>query len=162
MTRRSMRAAGSPSERARWLRGDVIVVVALVIAVGAALTSRNWRMGRVSAHGSVGADASLAQRTDSSGRPHHRSQFNDSLTADAERKCVRQVEGNLQSQYGEEFSATIAETYGVGDAETGAGDSLDVDGIARAPSGRVSNFHCGMADFGSHAASPMVTHVESP
>jgi hypothetical protein len=152
------------SNRSSWMRADVIVVAILVIAAGAALTSRNWRKGRVSASPSstAAADAPLMQRLDSSGRPHHRSQFNDSLTARAESLCVRQVEGNLQSQYGELFAATVTETYGVGDVETGAGDSLDVDGIARSPSGRISKFHCGMADFGSHPASPMVTHVESP
>ena len=58
------------------------------------------------------------------------------------------------------LTAEITAAYGVGDPESGAGDSLIAEGVARSPTGLVSDFRCSMAHLSGYAGSPVITHRE--
>ena len=153
------------SDRPAWLRGDLIAAAVVVVALAFALLSREWRAaGGATASDARNASAAIAPfrapKLDVPVRPHHASPFNDSLTARAESLCVRMVESQIGFQLKEPVSATVTDRYGVGDQETGAGDSLDFDGLGRTPSGRIRAWHCGMANLGAYPGSPRITHTE--
>ena len=155
------------SERPGWWRGDLLAAAVVVVAIAVGLMSRDWRtppgVGRDDRQFSALEQRLDPQRIPKIDRPEVRrrgSPFNDSLTTRAESLCVMRVEANLGTQLRETFTARVTDRYGVGDPETGAGDSLDFDGVALAPSGRVSSWHCGMANLGAYPGSPVVTHTE--
>ena len=153
------------SDRPRWLRGDLIALAVVVIAIAVTATHRNWQAtsarwtGRVDA-ASGEIDSSRIPALPRPTGPRHGSPFNDSLTARAESLCVRQVESNVSFQIHEPVAAKVMDRYGVGDPETGAGDSLDFDGLARTPSGVIISWHCSSANLGAFPGSPMISHSE--
>ena len=153
--------------RRRWLRGDALAIVVVVVAIGVALLARGWRgaprpliVSGSAAIDTTPIDMDRAPVGIIGARPHHSSPFNDSVTTRAESRCVEQIQSQLAFQLKEPVVVTVNDRYGVGDRETGAGDSLDIDGVARTQSGRISAWHCGMANLGAYPGSPMVTHVE--
>ena len=164
------------SGRPSWLRADLVVAVVVVIVIFIAVASPRWRsMGRTASpragHGSA-ADTARSHDNTSDVAPatpaaigaprelRHRSPFDGAATTRAESICVNRVEANLQSQLGEPYVARVTDRYGVGDMDTGAGDSLDFDGTARSASGRLRIWHCGMANLGAYPGGPMITHSE--
>jgi hypothetical protein len=150
------------------LRTDAVVAIVVVIAIAVAAGTQGWRARSArwngDARGTTAGDAVIdPTRAPELARPRgprHDSPFNDAVTARAESLCVLSVESQLGFQLKETVAAKVMDSYGVGDRETGAGDSLDFDGLARTLSGRVVAWHCGMANLGAFPGSPMITHSE--
>jgi hypothetical protein len=149
------------------LRTDAVVAIAIAIAIAAAAGSQGWRARSARWKGALprtAGDAVIDPAHEPGVArprgPRHDSPFNDIVTARAETLCVKSVESQVGFQLKETISATVMDSYGVGDPDSGAGDSLDFDGVARTASGRVLAWHCSMANLGAFPGSPTITHSD--
>ena len=129
----------------------VLALVAVVAAAGAIYTFTTHGGG-----GKPGVPASWVPNG------HHRaSPLSAEATQRAEQRCLDQAKAWLPQEIREAVdSLAITDRYGVGDPESGAGDSLIVEGRGRLASGGVTEFRCSMADLGPYAGGPYLTHVE--
>lgn len=168
------------SERPRWLRADLLVGGVVVIVIAVALLSPRWRRGATGAIGGAGASEDIAAGADPAKAPtldslkrepsqfdasklrHHRSPFDDAITARAETLCVRMVESQVGYSLKEPVTAKVEDRYGTGNEDDGRGVYLIFEGVARSGSGRLSAWRCTSKSYGAYPGGPMISHVESP
>ena len=166
------------SERPSWLRADLLVTAAVVVAIVAAILSPRWRAGAAGAIAGAGASADISAGVDRSRVPkldatptrpgeidpsklrHHRSPFDDVITARAESLCIRMVESQVGFALKEPITAKVEDRYGTGNEDDGRGVYLIFEGIARTPTGRLSAWRCTSKSYGAFPGGPTITHVE--
>jgi len=166
------------SERPQWLRADLLVTAAVVIAIVVAALSPRWRSGATGAIGGAGTTTDVAAGVDPSRVPkldsakpnasafdpskmrHHRSPFDDAVTARAETLCVRMVESQVGFALKEPVTAKVEDRYGTGNEDDGRGVYLIFEGIARTPTARLSAWRCTMKSYGAYPGTPVIAHVE--
>ena len=166
------------SERPGWLRADLLVAAAVVVAIVVAVISPRWRSGAAGAIGTAGASTDLVAGVEPSRVPkldppapgpsvfdpaklrHHRSPFDDTITARAETLCVRMAESNLAFSLKEPVTVKVEDRYGTGNEDDGRGVYLIFEGIARTTSARLSAWRCTMKSYGAYPGTPTITHVE--
>jgi hypothetical protein len=169
------------SERPAWLRADLLVAMAIVVAIAVALLSPRWRTGARGATGgigSAGASEDVAAGANPLRRPtldqpnlrpgevdpskleRHRSPFDDAVTARAESLCVRMAESQLGFALKEPVTIDVQDHYGTGNEDDGRGVYLIFEGLAKTPSSRVSVFRCTAKSYGAYPGTPVITHVE--
>jgi hypothetical protein len=158
------------TDRAPWLRADVIVAVVVALTIVVALASPHWRTGVTGAIGGAGSTRDVVGSTDPSGIPRlpdppsrrHRSPFNDAVTARAETLCVAMVTTQVGYALKDSIDVNVKDRYGIGNEDDGRGVFLYIDGVARTHAGRLSAWRCRMESYGTYAGGPMITHVEAP
>ena len=166
------------SERPQWLRADLLVTGAVVVVMVVAALSPRWRSGATGAIGSAGASTDVTAGVDPSRVPkldavkpnasefdpskmrHHRSPFDDVVTARAETLCVHMVESNLGFALKERVTVNVEDRYGTGNDDDGRGVYLIFEGMARTPSARISAWRCTAKSYGAYPGTPVITHVE--
>lgn len=145
----------------KWPRLELVLFI--LAAAGAALAwstrARRTAGEAPAAHGDSAATPAAPKRRDTS-RARHESPLSPEATLRAREMCAMMVRAQVGFALKEDLTTEVTDAYGVGDRETGAGDSLIVEGLARMPSGRVSEFRCSMANLGAYAGSPYITHRE--
>ena len=147
------------SERPSWRRADLLVAVAIVVAIAVALLSPRWRAGAASAIGRAGASEDIAAGVDPS---RHRSPFDDAVTARAESLCVPMAESQLAFALQEPVTVDIQDRYGIGNEDDGRGVYLIFEGLAKTSSKRFSVFRCAAKSYGAYPGTPIITHTEGP
>ncbi|HEX8850962.1 MAG TPA: hypothetical protein VF761_15630 [Gemmatimonadaceae bacterium] len=138
-----------------------IVIFALVV-IGAAI-AWNTRASRAIPPGAK--PAAGVQPAPASGwsakaarRPHHRPPLSAEATDRAEQLCVDMVRTQLAWRLKDSVvTAEATDRYGVGDHDSGAGDSLIVEGTARTVSGATHRFACSMSTLSSFYGGPLIT-----
>ena len=168
------------SERPSWLRADLLVAVAIVVAIAVALLSPRWRTGAAGSIGRAGASEDIAAGVDPSrlpkleqGKPgpgeidpsklsRHRSPFDDAVTARAESLCVHMAESQLAFALKEPVTVDIQDRYGIGNEDDGRGVYLIFEGLAKTSSKRFSVFRCAAKSYGAYPGTPIITHTEGP
>ena len=150
------------SERPSWLRVDLLVAVAVVVAIAVALLSPRWRTGATGAIGSAGASEDIAAGVDPSKLSRHRSPFDDAVTARAESLCVHMAESQLAFALKEPVTVDIQDRYGTGNEDDGRGVYLIFEGLAKTSSKRFSVFRCTAKSYGAYPGTPSITHTEGP
>ena len=163
------------SERPRWLRADLLVLAAVVVAFGVAAISPRWRSGAAGASGSASAGGTVAAKTDPSKPPafhsrpgefdpskleRHGSPFDEVVTARAESLCVGMAESQLAFALKEPVTLDVQDRYGTGNEDDGRGVYLIFEGLAKTASGRPSVFRCTAKSYGAYPGTPLITHVE--
>jgi hypothetical protein len=166
------------SEHPRSLRADLLVMVAVVIAIVVAALSPRWRSGSTGAIGGAGASTDLAAGADPSNVPkldsrnpgpsefepsqmrHHRSPFDDAVTARAETLCVHMVESQVGFALKQPVTVSVNDRYGTGNEDDGRGVYLIFEGIARTPAAKLSAWRCTMKSYGAYPGTPVIAHVE--
>lgn len=167
------------SDRPSWLRADLAVAAAVVMAIVVAVLSPRWRAGAAGAIGGAGASTDLSAGVDPSRVPeldslkpiapqqldpstlrHHRSPFDDVITARAESLCVRMVESQVGYALKEPVTVKVEDRYGTGNEDDGRGVWLIFEGMARTPSARLSAWRCTSKSYGAFPGGPTITHVE--
>jgi hypothetical protein len=164
--------------RASWLRADLLVSAAVVVAIIVAALSPRWRSGATGAIGSAGASDDIKAGVDPSKVPkldatnprssafdpsklrHHRSPFDDVVTARAETLCVRMTTSQVGYALGEPITVKVEDRYGTGNEDDGRGVYLIFEGIARTSSNRLSAWRCTMKSYGAYPGTPTISHVE--
>ena len=168
------------SERPSWMRADLLVFAAVVVVFGIAAVSPRWRTGAAGAIGKAGSSSDVAEGLDRSKLPrlerikpqqgeldpsklrHHRSPFDDAVTARAETLCVRMAETQLGFALKEPVNLSVQDHYGTGNEDDGRGVYLIFEGLATTPSRRASAWRCTAKSLGAYPGTPVITHVESP
>lgn len=163
-----------------WPRADLLVLAAVVVVFAIAMLSPRWRRGAAGAIGGAGAKGDIAAGIDPAKIPsldqvkpqpreidpsklrHHRSPFNDALTARAESLCVQMAETQLAYALKEPVTVSVQDRYGTGNEDDGRGVYLIFEGLATMPSKRVSAFRCTAKSYGAYPGMPTISHVESP
>ena len=163
------------SERPSWLRADLLVFAAIVVAIVVALLSPRWRRGMAGPIGGAGAGGVVAAGVDQSPLPtvhpapgefdaskleRHRSPFDDAVTARAESLCVQMADSQLGFALKEPVTLDVQDRYGTGNEDDGRGVYLIFEGLAKTPSNRVSVFRCTAKSYGAYPGTPIITHVE--
>lgn len=163
------------SERPTWLRADLLVFAAVVVVFAVAALSPRWRRGMAGAIGGAGAGGTVAAGVDQGRLPslhpapgefdaskldHHRSPFDDAVTARAESLCVQMAESQLAFALKEPVTLDVQDHYGTGNEDDGRGVYLIFEGLAKTPSNRISVFRCTAKSYGAYPGTPIITHAE--
>ena len=151
------------------LVGAVLAAVFMFPASKAPTPVRESQQGATSADTSrrtVAPQAPIAEsRFARSQRRRRSSPVNPAATKAAEARCLAQAGGFVAFQYGSETRRPLVEVtdiYGVGDPETGAGDSLIIEGTARLTNREPRVWHCALAAFDrDRVGGPAVTVLET-
>lgn len=141
----------------------IVEIVIFALVVMGAMIAWNTRASRAIPPGAK--PAAGAQPAPTSGwsakaapRAHHRPPLSSEATDRAEKLCVGMVTTQLAWRLKDSVAtAEATDRYGVGDHDSGAGDSLIVEGIAKTASGATHRFACSMGTLSSFYAGPFIT-----
>ena len=133
----------------------IVEIVIFVLVVIGAVFAWNTRASRAAAKGAPTQGPTWAPRA--APREHHRPPLSREATDRAEALCLTMVRSQLGWRLKESVTAEASDRYGVGDHESGVGDSLIVEGVAKTASGATHRFECSMATLSSYYGSPTVT-----
>ncbi|HEX2779658.1 MAG TPA: hypothetical protein VHM30_09175 [Gemmatimonadaceae bacterium] len=135
-----------------------IDLLILVVAVAGAALAWRTRASRAATEGGPRSGPTAAAPAP---RPAPRQRRESPLSRDATERsvnlCIEMVRSQFEFWLREPVTAETKDVYGVGDPESGAGDSLIAEGIAKTASGRTVDFHCSMAHLGGYGGSPVIT-----
>jgi hypothetical protein len=147
------------SQRPRWLRADLLVAIAIVVAIAVALLSPRWR-ANPSKRPTLDLPNRRPEGIDPAKLERHGSPFDDAVTARAESLCVRMAESQLGFALKQPVTIDVQDRYGTGNEDDGRGVYLIFEGLALTPSGRASVFRCTAKSLGDYPGTPLITHVE--
>ena len=144
-----------------WLRIELLI---LVVAVAGAVFAWRTRGSRASDFPGTSSATTASPTPAPPRRPalrrRHASPLSAEATARSEALCLTMAQSQLGFSLKEPVTVEATDRYGVGDMDTGAGDSLIVEGIARTEAGRTMKFQCSMAHLNGFGGSPFITHGE--
>ena len=139
---------------------EIVLFALLVIGATIAWNTRASRAIPVGAKPAAGAQPapSSGWSAKAAPRPHHRPPLSGEATDRAEQLCVGMVTTQLGWRLKDSVTSAVAtDRYGVGDHESGAGDSLIVEGTAQTASGATHRFSCSMSTLSSFYGGPLIT-----
>lgn len=144
---------------------EIVIFALVVIGAVVAWSTRASRAVPTGATPAAGAHPapSTGWSAKAAPRQHHRPPLSEEAADRAEALCVMGVKTQLAWRLKDSVTtAEATDRYGVGDHESGAGDSLIVEGTARTATGATHRFACSMATLSSFYGSPFITFPDLP
>ena len=142
----------------------IVEIVIFALVVLGAVFAWNTRASRAATEHARGSDHAPAAgprwAPHAAPREHHRPALSSEATDRAEKLCLDMVRSQLGWRLKESVTAEMTDRYGVGDHDSGVGDSLIVEGVAKTASGTVHRFVCSMATLSSFYGSPAISFPE--
>lgn len=136
-----------------------IELLILVIAVAGAVLAWRTRASRAATEARPGTSAA-APAPRRVPRQRRESPLSGEATERSVNLCIEMVRSQFEFWLKEPVTAETKDVYGVGDPDSGVGDSLIAEGVAKTASGRTVDFHCSMAHLSSYGGTPVITRGE--
>lgn len=134
----------------------IVEIVIFALVVVGAVFAWNTRASRASANGAPAPGPTWTPHA--APRAHHRPALSREATDRAEGLCLTMVKSQLGWRLKDSVTtAEATDRYGVGDHDSGVGDSLIVEGVAKTASGATHSFVCSMATLSSYYGSPAIS-----